>query len=309
MHIKKNLFLSLLLAVSLMAEENVTSTNIDHYHDTMCQFLVNTSHSIDDYFIEGNTTELSKTRAEFSTSYAIEGHQKDQQDIRLRLRLNLPKIQKNLRLVFEDETNDDALYDGTTLNDQTTLQNKRYYLRLDYFNYVKEKFNMVLGGGVRIRHSNLVPYLNFRSNYDVYQDTKIKSQFYNRFRFYSDGEIENIFEFNSIYTLNPSLYATWRNQLSYERSSRFQTLLNDVTLIQVLDDRKQLQGGVGVVSSFNQFKNANIDYYHLHGLYQHIFYKNWMYYQLAPSILWRETNNFNVSYRFMVNFGILFNND
>lgn len=303
MAIKKSLLL-LLLITSIYAEENASVW--DQYHENLCDALINTSNSIDDYFIEDNSSESSRTSAQLSTSFAMENHQDFEKDIRFRLRLNLPKIQKNLRLVFEDENNDNALYDGTTLNDEN-LENRRYYLRLEYFNFKKYKVDMVAGGGVRIRQNNLVPYFNLRSRYDAYKDDVLKSELYNRFRFYTDGEIENIFEFNSLYTIDPVLYAVWKNQLRYDNREEFETLASDLSLVKVLEEKKQISMGLGIINQLKNFKNLNIEYYHLHTLYHHLFYKDWLYYQLAPSVLWRESNDFKVSYRFMVNFGVLFN--
>ncbi|MBU1667830.1 hypothetical protein KKC13_05380 [bacterium] len=300
----KKLLLLLLLITSIYAEDNTSVW--DQYHDTLCMALINTSNSIDNYFIEENSSDSSTTSAQFSTSFAMENNQDLEKDIRLRLRLNLPKIQKNLRLVFEDENNDNALYDGTTLNDER-LENKRYYLRLEYFNFMKYKLNMVAGGGVRIRQNTLVPYFNLRSQYNAYQDDTLKSEFYNRFRFYSDGEIENIFEFNALYHINTSLFAVWRNQLRFDTEEEFETLTSDLSLIKSLEEKTQVSVGLGIINQLTNLKNPNIEYYHLHTLYHHVFYKDWLYYQLAPSVLWRESNDFEISYRFMVNFGVLFN--
>jgi len=241
-------------------------------------------------------------------SFAIENHQKFEKDLRLRLRLSLPKIQKNLHLIFEDESNDNTLYDSTKLTNQH-IDEKRYYLRLEYFYLVKKKLNMAFAGGVRIRHSHLVPYLNISSRYDLYDKGYLNSELYNRFRYYTDGEIEDSFEFNTKYKVNDSLNVFWKNQLSYSNKEEFQNIINDVSWIKILNDKKQLSVGIGVVSSLTNFKKINIDYVHIHGLFHHVFYKDWIYYQVAPSILWRESNEFKTSYRYMMNFGILFNTD
>lgn len=106
----------LFLSTSLYADENLTL--LDEYRDSLCDILVDTSNSIDSYFVDDNSTESSTTRAELIHSFAMENRQSFEKDIRLRLRLNLPKIQKNLRLVFEDETEDNTLYDSTKLTNQ-----------------------------------------------------------------------------------------------------------------------------------------------------------------------------------------------
>jgi len=304
MKISLRLILLPFLLTNIFAKSSIEL--FEEYHDELCNILVNTSNSIDDYFVEGNESSISsKTYAELSTSIAMEANQEFEKDMRLRLRLSLPKIQKNLRLIFEDENNDDSLYDRTTLNNEK-LRDKSYYLRVEYFKFIKKKFNLALGAGLRVRQGHLVPYLNLRSRYDVYKDSNIKSSFYNRLRFYTDGATEDILEFNNIYTFDETVYAILKNQLSYSNEKSYETAYHDLSLIKEINDKKQLRVGMGIRSDLQNFKNYDIEYYHIHTLYHHLFYKKWLYYQVAPSVLWREENSFDISYRLMVNFGIYF---
>ena len=304
MEIKQIIFLLFLFPLLLFAENN--ESWFDDYHDQLCKVLISTSHSIDDYFIEGNRSVISSTRAELISSMAMENGQPLEKNIRVRLRLNLPKIQKHLRLILEDEESDNILYNGTTLTDER-LQDKRYYLRLEYFKWMKEQFNIVFAGGVRIRKGNLVPYANVRSEYDFYDKSDFKSSLSNRFRYYTDGEVENTAEFNSIYSLTDSIYSALTNQLRYDNRDGFETMVNDISIGENVSEKKQVNVGMGVVSFLQNFKNPSVDYYHVHAFYHHVFYKNWVYYDLAPSVLWRRINDFQISYRVMMNFGIKFN--
>ncbi|MCK4440598.1 MAG: hypothetical protein KAU90_01240, partial [Sulfurovaceae bacterium] len=93
------------------------STILDQYHESLSNILVSSSDNIDNYFVEGSS-KGSKTTAQLKTSYAIENERKAEYALRLRLHLSLPKIQKYLRLIFEDTQSDDLL------NDDTTLSNK-----------------------------------------------------------------------------------------------------------------------------------------------------------------------------------------
>jgi len=298
------IFILTILLSNIYAQSNMEL--FEMLHDELCSVLVNTSNSIDNYFVEDNSSSLkSTTNAKFSTSIAMEGNQKFEKDVRLRLRLNLPKIQKNLRIIFEDDNYDNNLYDRTTLNNEK-LRDKSYFLRLDYLKFVKKKFNLALGLGLRVRQRKLVPYLNFRSRYDIFKNEMFKSLFRNRFRYYSDGEIEDILEFKNLYIFDNSLYTTLQNKLSYSNKDSYETVYHDLSLIKELSDKKKLSVGIGIRSELVNFKHYNIAYYHVHTRYHYLFYKNWLYYQVAPSILWRESNNFDVSYRLMLNFGILF---
>jgi len=280
---------------------------LDQYHSDLCDTLVSTSHSIDDYFVEGNHTENSKTHAELVSTMAYETLDLGfENDVRIRLSLNLPKIQKSLRLVFEDESNDDLLYDGTALNNER-LRDKEYYLRLEYFNFIRDEFKMRLGGGVKIRQGTLVPYLTTHMQYDILDNSKHESELFNRFRMYSDGELENTFEFNSLYTIEDDWHLMNRSVYYYRNRNPFQVLAHDVSMIHKLNSNKQIRYGLGISSNLNKFKNLSVDYYNLHSAWYHLFYKDWVYYEVVPSLLQRRINGFQTSYRILVNFGVYFN--
>jgi hypothetical protein len=291
----------------LYADNN--STLLDKYHDSLCQVLLDTSNSIDDYFIEDNCSNQIKstTRAELISSFAIESHQAFEKDLRLRLRLSLPKIQKNLRLVFEDETNDNTLYDSTKLTNEH-LENKNYYLRLEYFRFVKKYLNMAVAGGIRMRDGSLFPYLNIRSRYSIYNESMFNSELYNRFRYYTNGEIDNVFEFNSEYAVDNNINIFFRNQLTYSNKKDFQTVMNDISVVKILNEKEQVGMGFGLISQLENFEEESLDYIHLHLLFHHVFYKKWIYYEVSPSILWRDSNHFKTSYRYMMNLGVIFDN-
>ncbi len=301
-------FSLILLLFSLLSAKDKPSL-FEQYHDTLCEVLVDTSNSIDDYFVEGNgRLTSSTTSAEFSISFAKEKYLNMEKDVRLRLRLNLPKIQKNLRLIFEDENSDDLLYDGTTLDNQK-LKDKRYYLRLEYFSYVKDALNIRLGGGVRFRNGNIVPYLNINSKYELYNNSNHKSQLFNRFRYYSDDEIENNFEFNSLYTIDDDMYLTLNNNFYYSSENEFEILFDDLVFVYNFNKKQQTNFGLGISSNIEKFKKLKVEYYFLHSTFYHLFYKDWVYYEVSPSLLKRRVNDFKTSYRFLVHFGIHFKSE
>lgn len=290
------------LFLSFLQADNNRSV-FDEYHETLCQTLVNTSNSIDDYFVDKNSSRTSKTHAEFSTSVAKESRMRLENDVRFRIRLDLPKIEENLRVVFEDDSSDNLLYDGTTLNDQH-LDSKEYYLRLEYLKYMKDTFNMRVGAGLKVRRQNLVPYFNVRSHYEIQDKEKSKSELFNRFRYYSDGEIENNFQFNTLYTVNDKLYTIWSNQLYHTNENPYERFSNDFTFVSLFNDKQHIRYGFGISSHITKFQDFKVDYYDLHTAFHHVFYKKWAYYEVAPSILQRDSHDFKTTYRLLLKFGI-----
>ena len=303
MEIKKQIILIFVLSTFLSAENNASF--IDRYHDSLCEILIDTSNKIDNFLVDSNETTSSKTHAELSTSVAKETYLSLEKDVRFRIKVDLPKVKKHLRLILEDEDSDDLLYDNTRLNDDA-LQEKQYHFRFEYFRFLGDKFNSKLGAGVRIRSNNLVPYVNHDTSYDFVKDKKMESTLANRFRFYTDGALEDTVEFNSLYNFDKTFYGMFRNAFRYDES-RTQVSFSTISFLKYFSDKKYINWGIGTTNKYENFKHREVDNFQLYSSWHHVFYKDWVYYEVAPSILKRESNDYKTSYRLLLNFGIYFN--
>ena len=300
----KYLFILPFLLVSANAEFH--SKRVDKYHDKISHWLVDSSNSIDEYLTDSNSTESSKTFAELKTSFAAENTQDVDYGIRLKLRLDLPKIERELRLVFEDADSDDQLYDGTVLNNNYHLEEKEYYLRLDYLKFIKKKLHLRAGAGVRFRKSALHPYLNIKSKYYQHNTQESKVIVSNRFRVYVDGDYENTFATYRFLHLEESLYFTFTNTLRYRSWDEVQKIATNMTLIKSLSNDRQASVGLSFINDLNNW-SIHSKYYQLQTSYRDKLYGDWMYYEVSPSILRRRENSFDPTFRFMISLGMKFN--
>jgi len=288
------------------AEEN--GSQLDIYQRDVSKWILTKSNNIDSYFFKDtNETLRNKTYAELKTSLAMESKSDVEYDVTFKIRLRLPKMEKHFKLILEDS--DDRSEDGTDLGTNHQLENKDYHIRLEYFDYIQEKLHFNLGGGLRFRKMLLYPYLNLKATYTINDDENYKSEFYNRFRLYVYGDIENIFEYNFIYHLNKltkNFYFSFHNQIEYKDKEENEKLTNDIALIKIIDKKNLMKMGYAISSEIENFKKIDVDYYQYYFTYRQVFYKDWLYYQATPSMLWRDRNDFESSYRFMVNVGMVF---
>ena len=298
------LFIYILSFSLLYADLNMT--DIDEYHDNFAEWLVNTSDVIDSYFIESNSTTHSKTHAELKASYAFENSQKSKYALQLKVSINLPRLQDRLRIVFEDATSDDELYDGTRLNNNYEhLENQSYSFRLEYFDYIIKQFRVVMGVGTRFKKSSLQPYLNMKVKYKIEDSSEHKERLFNRFRYYSNGDIENTTLLKSLYILNDNFFFSLRNSFRYRNWTSKRDIVNSASFVRLLRKKEQVSIGLSVISKQDK-SNIYVDYYQLYHSYRNLLYKDWVYYEIIPSILKRRENNYYDSYRFMFNIGVVF---
>ncbi len=294
-------FLYLLILSSLLFGD-FNTTILDIYHDKLSQILVESSNSVDDYFIETHSIKKSKTQAELKTSFAVESNRESEYALRFRLRINLPKIQKKFRLFFEDEDSDNIFYDGTKLDNRYRVNNKSYFLRLDFFDYIFKKIDFTSGFGVKFRKFNLYPYVNLKVKY-LFENRDFIAN--SRFRLYSDGKFENAVTLSKIEHLKKNIYILYRNFFKYKDRTNSTTIINSISMTKIISHKQELTTGVSFASRLDALK-AYLSYQQLYIAYREIFYKNWLYYEVSPSILWREENNFDSSYRCMFNLGMKF---
>ncbi len=280
---------------------------IDEYRDKLSNVLVDTMSGIDNFFVESNESLHNDTHAEFSTSIAQESHLKLEKDIRFKIRLRVPKMKKYLKLFLEDENSDDILYNETRLQ-KDTIQDKRYYARLEFLKLDIKGFTTKFSGGVRIRSRNLVPYANHHINYKIHEDKRLKSNISNNFRLYSDGELEDYLDLTTLYSFNDSLTGIWQNALRYDKTP-IETFYSDYSFLYKIDEKKQITMGFGMTDLVKNFGRSKIDNFNLHSSFFHTFHKNWMYYEVSTYVLKRESNDYKNSYRVFLNFGIYFNAD
>ena len=306
MKIKKYIPLLFSLSILLFGDDDFF---IDEYRNQFSNLLVNTMSDIDNFLTDSNRTICNDTHAELSTSIAKESRLDLEEDIRFRVRVNLPKVQKHLKLYIEDEDSDNILYNETQLQQdklQDNLQNKRYYVRLEFLKFDIKGLTNRLSGGVRIRSHTLVPYANYRSNYKLYEDKKFKSGISNNFRLYTDGGLEDYLSFNTLYNFSNSLRGVWRNIFRYDESP-IEVFDSDYSFLYKLDRTKEVSLGFEVVDSIKNFGRSKIDNVNLHSSFFHIFHKDWMYYEVSTYMLKRKENNYENSYRLFLNLGIYFN--
>jgi hypothetical protein len=287
-----------------MSKAEFNTTLLDIYHKKISEILIETSQSVDDFFTDTNLSNIkNKTQAQIKTSFAVENGREAEYSIRFRLKLHLPKLQNRFKLIFEDEDSDDIFYDGSKLDNQYKLENKNYFLRVDYYNYVAKKIDFTLGVGVKFKKLNIYPYLNFKTKY-LFEDKNILLK--NRFRLYSNREYSDTITISKVKKLNNESYILFRNFIRYKNNNKNRDMINSISLTKSLTKHREATIGFLLKEHFQIYKYY-FDYPQLYFGYRSPLYKKWLYYEINPSILWREENNYKRSFRIMFNIGVNFN--
>jgi len=292
----------LIILIPLITKADFNTTLLDMYHREISQILIETSKSVDNFFTDSNSSSENKTEAKLETSFAIENGRSPEYALHFRLKLHLPKLQNRFKIVFEDEDSDNILYDGSKLDKQYKLENKGYFLRLDYFNYVIKKIDFTSGVGLKFKKFNIYPYLNLKTKY-IFEDYSILLK--NRFRLYSSGEYRDTLTLSRVKNLTQNSYILFRNFFQYSNKNENRDMINSISITKRLPKGREATAGFLLKEHFIVYKYY-FDYPQLFFGYRAPLHKKWLYYELNPSILWREENDYKRSFRFMFNIGINF---
>ncbi len=79
-------------------------------------------------------------------------------------------------------------------------------------------------------------------------------------------------------------------------------MANSISITKNILYNKEMTVGLLLKSNFEEYKYY-FDYPQLYFGYRAPLHKRWLYYELNPSILWREENSYRPSFRFMFNIG------
>jgi len=300
-------YLSFIIILSSMLSAEFNTTILDKYHESLCNILVNSSDSIDNYFVEGSSVG-SKTSAQLKTSYAIESERKAEYALRLRLHLSLPKIQEHLHLIFEDTQSDDLLDDGTNLLNEKHIQNINYTLKVEVSDNIIKDFNIKWLLGTRFRKSFLHPFMSMKAKRVLANDDIKTVVFNNRFRFFDNMNYEEVASINRMDKMKDNLYMVLENIFRYRSETANNELITRLTGRKLLGNKQELSTGMSIYSSFKNGR-YNIIYPEVFTRYYSMFYKDWLYYEVSPSVLWRHEHNYRATLRVMFNLGVIFKKD
>ncbi len=282
-------------------EEQVYISILDTPQNYISLGIESMARSIDEYFSDDKATyQLSGTYLLLRQNVIfIEGGDINYiTDVFFHLRL--PNTEKKLKLFFET-TNKNQPYD--ILNQSSTTTDDS-----EYITGVKgesgEKFGWKYRPtlGLRLK-STIEPFarFNFSTNYkfDKWNINWHETPYWERLRGWG---FDSFFELNRKITKNnlfrASLFAGWREDVDYFETSEIVSMLHN------FGDKKTLSYFAG---AYGRSKPSISTTHFLLGLaYKQKIYKDYLFVELAPQVLYQDVNNFKPEHSFTVRIEFFF---
>ncbi len=160
-------------------------------------------------------------------------------------------------------------------------------------------------GGIKINNTRLDPYLGITLRKQFYLN-EWRLTLLNRFKYFTYLHVDNRFEVNMGYFINQSTKLQLLNSYRYRDEDKTHELTNIIRVHKLISEKKNIYADLNVYRLKNIMQSFDISYYKVGFCYHKTFYKDWLYYEASPSLMFRVENEYKPSARIFLSLGIIF---
>ncbi len=290
-------WLSLFFAIALFAQDYG-----DIIHDKATDWLASMLHKLDIYLSDSNESLKERFSIRSSIDTITETRKNTKFRFNIRANLELPRTQKRFHLFLQDYKQKESIDTATQANIKNSIENTTFigglsYLTSTHLSYrAGLRFHKItpdpfVSAGWEDNHPLPVGWLYYGFSAGYYLHRKFFSTFFANYQYKASDHTIYAFENDIQYRQRPNASTEFLHSLKCYSSLGRYSLLTPHFDIYSLNDTKQ---------------SYHLEYYYAGVDYHDKLFKKWLFYDLAPAVLWRRENGFSPSYRLMVRVGITF---
>ncbi len=307
------LYISILLAplVTLANKSDDLSSSLDKYHYIISQWILDKSDLVDRYLSDINTTTENNTSIDISIEVGkFTKSNSFYHNVDFALHLDLPRLKNKLKLTLQKVSKSSTLLGKNSeklLSKSSDSDNEGYNLALTYSPWAKKRFFMTFDSGVRFDNYFFEPYVGVLSGYKIKQKDNVEANIKNSLRFYLAGEIKDLVLGQYFYKYKEDVVVGWLGSFIYSSEKNTQDLSSEVFGLKLLNKDSFFR--LGFISNFHlkHFKNPKKDNFELYAKYHNkLLNKEWLYYEVTPSLNWKKEHNFKPSVGVKLKIGATF---
>ena len=282
---------------------------IDKAHQSLSEWIYNTSNKIDLFFSRYKQSDIKSTDSYIDTSFDTyyEEHQKTLYRYNIKVRLRLPRTSKRLHLVFKDYKNSISSDRQNSSNISDSVGNNSYLLGVAFDKFKSRYLHLRAGSGVRFHGISPDAYIFMHISKKFYSDFKWQMKLNLKAKYFIKRKNEDGLEIIASKVISDSLKFIFSNKYHYRQNySTKNELVNTLLLEQYLNHKEGLSYSFSLYSSDTDSENLKLRYYLLQTSYKNYFYKNYLYYNFTPGIIFREHRDFKPSFKVVFRIGACF---
>ena len=276
----------------------------DQWHEKLQDFFGNSIEKLDKFLSKSNESLPQKYSLETSIrAFAESRNGAHAFKFNINAKVPLPRTQKRLYLFLQDFKKTGSIDEKSGNSLANSISNSSYLFGILLKTPTKLKFS----AGIRFHTITPDPYVGAQYNNTIKLSPKSWIDFGDRLRFFVDNRLDNLLFCNYGYTLNHDATFAFENSLRYlQEPLKESQLLNALKLYITLGSDRYLIPRTEIYSTINADRSHHIDYYYAGIDYHDTIWRKWLFYEISPAVVWRETNHFNESYRISFTIGVLF---
>ncbi|MRI58766.1 MAG: hypothetical protein C6H99_04570 [Epsilonproteobacteria bacterium] len=289
-------FLSILLCLPLLGFD------IDRLYDSTLSTIATTLEQTDIYLSDDNRSIKQRFNIATSLEMVTETYQPTLFRFNVRANIELPRTQKKLHLFLQDFEKSNSIDKTYAKNIEDSIQNTSYLFGLQYLT----RSNIAYRAGLRFRKVTPDPFLSARwSKTHYFKDSWI--YFGDKLYYYVRHKWDNTLFAHYQYKLNDQALFSLENSYRYEKRPNEENQYVHALKLYLSRGRYELLvPRAEIYLHSNNDSSYKLHYYFAGFSYRNVFFRNWLFYEIAPAVLWRIENNFRPSYRLGVSVGITF---
>ncbi len=276
----------------------------DQWHEKLQDFFGNSLEKLDKFLSESNETVSQKYSLETSIRAFAESRNGDHGfKFNINAKVSLPRTQRKLYLFLQDFKKTGSIDEKSGNSLANSISNSSYLFGAVLKTATKLKFT----AGLRFHTITPDPYIGAQYNDTIKLNPKSWIDYGDRLRFFVDNKLDNLLFCNYDHILNSDTTFAFENSLRYlQEPSKESQLLNALKLYVTLGSDRYLIPRAEIYSTINVDRSHHIDYYYAGIDYHDTIWRKWLFYEVSPAVVWRETNHFNESYRISFTVGVRF---
>ncbi|MRJ02070.1 MAG: hypothetical protein GXO19_04290 [Epsilonproteobacteria bacterium] len=287
-------FISLAVALPLMAG------TIDYYYHKLFSFVSDTLRSIDMMLSDSNESLKQKFSIRSSVDTIMESREAVRFKFNIRAHISLPRTQKRLNLFFQEYRRSENIDDETQRDLDKSVKDRSFLVGIQYLTFKHLSYR----AGVRFHGISPDPFVSAAWENTFYLTDNSWIYYGDKIFYYLDRHLDN------------KLFASYQQRVdeqtvfSFDNVYRYQEYLKEhqythrLTWYRSMGRYEFISPKAMIYSTQNEDHGYRLNYYYVGIAYHDRIFRDWLFYEIEPGLIWRDEYDFKPGFRWLFRFGI-----
>jgi len=295
--------------------ETTYFNSLQNFQQFTEDMVVYNSNRIDMYF-SGSRQELisdQSTYVDISVKLTEESLRPFEYTFNFNTFFALPHTQNKYKLVLQSYNEDESIDQGNSVGGAEGEERERQEILLglqfdalgNYFSNVNFELGAKFAGVIPD------PYARVKARRSFIFDKYLEIWISNDFSYFILDKVDNKSELRFSHVMYDDMKIELYNSYRYKQKDSDNNITthevnNNISISRLLSHKRGVAARAGIYSRREESEALKLQYYTVGVDFRQVVYKNWLYLEFNPALMWREENSFVLSVRGSITMGIIF---